>query len=40
MRELAGGAKFVAAVEVEDVLDVVLDDGVDREVGRQDLRVE
>ena len=30
--ELAGGAEFVAAVEVEDVLDVVLDDGVEGEV--------
>ena len=31
--ELAGGAEFVAAVEVEDILHVVADDGVEREVG-------
>ena len=30
--ELAGGAEFVAAVEVEDVLDVMADDGVEGEV--------
>ena len=29
--ELAGGAEFVAAVEVEDVLDVMLNDGVEIE---------
>ncbi len=32
--ELAGGAELVAAVEVEDVLDVVADDGVEGEVLR------
>ena len=30
--ELAGGAELVAAVEVEDVLDVMPDDGVEGEV--------
>jgi len=29
--ELAGGAELVAAVEVEDILDVVLNDGVEVE---------
>ena len=29
--ELAGGAELVAAVEVEDILDVMLDDGVEVE---------
>jgi len=32
--ELAGGAEFVAFVEVEDVLDVLLDDGVEGQVVR------
>ena len=40
--ELAGGAELVAAVEVEDVLDVMLNDGVEVEGvgvrGRQELR--
>ncbi len=30
--QLAGGAELVAAVEVEDILDVVADDGVECEV--------
>ena len=30
--ELAGGAELVVVVEVEDILDVVLDDGVERQV--------
>ena len=30
--ELAGGAELVAFVEVEDVLDMLLDNGVEREV--------
>ena len=30
--EGAGGAEFIAAVEVEDVLDVMADDGVEGEV--------
>jgi hypothetical protein len=30
--ELAGGAELVSSVEIEDVLDVLLDDGVEREV--------
>ena len=38
--ELAGGAEFVAAVEVEDEVDMLADDGVEREVGDAgDLRV-
>ena len=31
--ELAGGAELVAAVEVEDEVDMLADDGVEREVG-------
>ncbi len=31
--ELAGGAKLVAAVEIEDILNMLADDGVEREVG-------
>lgn len=40
--ELAGGAKLVAAVEVEDELDVLPNDSVEREVGNagSGLRVE
>ena len=34
--ELAGGAELVAAVELKDELDVVTDDGVEREVFRID----
>jgi hypothetical protein len=30
--ELAGGAELVSAVEVEDILDVISDDGVEGEV--------
>ena len=38
--ELAGGAEFVAAVEIENKVDVLADDGVEREVGDAgDLRV-
>ena len=39
MANWAGGAEFVSAVKVEDVLDVVADDGVEGEVfwsGRRD----
>ena len=32
--ELTGGAKLVAAIEVEDVLDVLANDGVEGQVGR------
>ena len=32
MPELAGGAELVAAVQVEDILDVMADDGVEGEV--------
>jgi len=38
--ELAGGAELVAAVEVEDVLDVMLDDGVEIESVRGRGRLE
>ena len=31
--ELAGGAEFVATVEVEDEVDMLADDGVEREIG-------
>jgi hypothetical protein len=31
--ELAGGAEFVAAVEVEDEVDMLANDGVKREIG-------
>jgi len=31
--ELAGGAEFVATVEVEDEVNMLADDGVEREVG-------
>jgi hypothetical protein len=30
--ELTGGAEFVAAIEVEDVLDVIANDGVEGEI--------
>src|ERR1700722_15549598 len=38
--ELAGGAELVAAIEVEDEVDMLADDGVEREIGDAgDLRV-
>src|SRR5271166_6145887 len=38
--ELAGGAELVAAVDVEDILDVVLNDGVEVEVVAMHSRLE